>query len=117
MGNLLEYSGIVTKIRAMGAKLLTPDQFTEIANLGSVPEIAGYLKKNTAYADVLEALEEHQLHRGNIEKVLIQSLYHDYTKIYRFCGQKQRRFMKLILKNYEIDLINYCLRIVINRYR
>ena len=25
--------------------------------------------------------------------------------------------MKLILKNYEIDLINYCLRIVINRYR
>ena len=117
MGNLLEYSGIVTKIRAMGAKLLTPDQFTEIANLGSVPEIADYLRKNTAYADVLDALEEHQIHRGNIEKVLIQSLYHDYTKIYRFCGQKQRRFMKLILKNYEIDLINYCLRIVINRYR
>lgn len=117
MGNLLEYSGIVTKIRAMEAKLLSPEQFTEIANLGSVPEIADYLKKNTAYADVLDTLEEDQLHRGNIEKVLVQSLYRDYTKIYRFCGQKQRRFMKLILKNYEIDLINYCLRIVINRYR
>ena len=25
--------------------------------------------------------------------------------------------MKLILKSYEIDLINYCLRIVINRYK
>ena len=25
--------------------------------------------------------------------------------------------MKLILKNYEIDLINYCLRIVINHYK
>ena len=117
MGNLLEYSGIVTKIRAMEAKLLTPEQFAEIANMSAVPEIAGYLKKNTAYADALNTLEESQLHRGNIEKVLIQSLYHDYTKIYRFCGQKQRRFMKLILKNYEIDLINYCLRIVINRYR
>ena len=57
MGNLLEYSGIVTKIRAMEAKLLSPEQFTEIANLGSVPEIADYLKKNTAYADVLETLE------------------------------------------------------------
>ena len=34
MGNLLEYSGIVTKIRAMEAKLLSPEQFTEIANLG-----------------------------------------------------------------------------------
>ena len=52
MGNLLEYSGIVTKIRGMEAKLLTPDQFTEIVNLGSVPEIVEYLKKNTAYADL-----------------------------------------------------------------
>ena len=32
MGNLLEYSGIVTKTRAMEAKLLTPAQFEEIAS-------------------------------------------------------------------------------------
>lgn len=117
MGNLLAYSGIVTKIRAMNAKLLTPAQFETIANMGNVLEIVDYLKKSTAYADILSALDDEQLHRGNIEKVLIQSLYHDYTKIYRFCGQAQRRFMKLIMKNYEIDLINYCLRIVINHYK
>ena len=101
MGNLLEYSGIVTKIRAMRAKLLTPKQFEEIAGLGSVLEIVDYLKKNTAYADVLEMLEEDQLHRGNIEKVLTQSLYHDYTKIYRFCGQKQRRHRPCPCKAHE----------------
>lgn len=117
MGNLLAYSGIVTKIRAMEGKLLRPEQFEAIAALGSVPEIVDYLKRNTAYADVLNTLEEDQIHRGNIEKVLVQSLYHDYTKIYRFCGQTQRRFMKLIMKSYEINLINYCLRIVINHYR
>lgn len=117
MGNLLAYSGIVTKIHGMRAKLLKPEQFEAIAALGSVPEIVDYLKRNTAYADVLESLAEDQIHRGNIEKVLVQSLYHDYTKIYRFCGQKQRQFMKLIMKSYEINLINYCLRIVINRYK
>ena len=117
MGNLLAYSGIVTKVRAMEGKLLKSEQFTLIAGLPSVPDIVDYLKKNTAYADVLETLKEEQIHRGNIEKVLIQSLYHDYTKLYRFGGQKQRRFMKLILKSYEIDLINYCLRIVINHYK
>lgn len=68
MGNLLEYSGIVTKVRAMEAKLLKPEQFVEIANLGSVPEIAEYLRKNTAYADALDTLTEDQIHRGNIEK-------------------------------------------------
>ena len=51
MGNLLKYSGIVTKIRAMEAKLLTPEQFADIANLRSVPDIADYLRKNTAYAE------------------------------------------------------------------
>ena len=117
MGNLLAYSGIVTKVRAMEGKLLTPGQFEKIAGLGSVPEIVEYLKKNTAYVDVLETLSEEQIHRGNIEKVLVQSLYHDYTKLYRFCGQKQRRFMKLVMKSYEIDLINYCFRIVINHYK
>ena len=42
MGNLLAYSGIVTKVRAMEGKLLTPGQFEKIAGLGSVPEIVEY---------------------------------------------------------------------------
>lgn len=117
MGNLLEYSGIVTKLKAMEAKLLTEHQFEEIANLGTVPEVAEYLRKNSSYAEVLDTLSDEQLHRGNIEKVLVQSLYHDYTKIYRFCGQKQRKFMNLLMKHYEVELINYCLRIVINHYK
>ena len=31
MGNLLEYSGIITKLRAMEARLLTDEQFEEIS--------------------------------------------------------------------------------------
>ena len=33
MGNLLEYSGIITKLRAMEARLLTDEQFEEISCL------------------------------------------------------------------------------------
>ena len=66
MGNLLKYSGIVKKIRAMEAKLLTPEQFADIAILRSVPDIADYLRKNTAYAEVLATLTEDKIHRGNI---------------------------------------------------
>jgi V/A-type H+-transporting ATPase subunit C len=117
MGHLLEYSGIVTKTRAMESRLLSPGQFQELASLHTIPEAVEYLKKNTAYAETLESLEPTQLHRGNIEKLLTQSLYRDYTKLYRFCGQKQRKFMELRLKSYEIDLIDYCLRIVINHYK
>lgn len=116
MGNILVYSGIVTKIRAMEARLLKPEQFEEIANLHTVPEVYSYLKEYSAYADVLDEIDEDRLHRGDIEKILIQSLYRDYTKLYRFSSLEQRKFLKLYLKRYEIDLINYCFRIVINHY-
>lgn len=116
MGNLLVYSGIVTKIRAMSAKLLKPEQFEEIANLHNVPEVFSYLMENSAYSDVLDEIDDTRLHRGDIEKILVQSLYQDYTKIYRFCSLEQRKFLQLYIKRYEIDLINYCFRIVINHY-
>lgn len=116
MGNLLKYSGIVTKLRAMEAKLLKPENFEEIANLHSVPEVVTYLKENSSYTFILEDLDESRLHRGDIEKILIEQLYYDYAKIYRFCGLEQRKFLMLYVKRYETDLINYCLRIVINHY-
>ena len=81
MGNLLKYSGIVTKIRAMEAKLLTPEQFADIANLRSVPDIADYLRKNTAYAEVLDTFngrsDPSRKHREGACAVALSRLHKD----------------------------------------
>lgn len=116
MGNILAYSGIVTKVRAMQAKLLTRKDFENIAALGSVADIVAYLREKPAYRDTLGELDEDMIHRGNIEKLLIQSFYGDYTRLYRFAGIHQKQFLKLYLTQYEVQLINYCLRIVFNHY-
>ena len=42
MGNVMTYSGLTTKVRAMQAKLLTKRDFENIANLRSVPEAIEY---------------------------------------------------------------------------
>lgn len=117
MGNLLAYSGLVTKVRAMQAKLLTEEDFQNIANLKTVTEIVSYLKDKPAYEPHLKDIDEDKLHRGDIEKILIQSLYGDYIRLYRFSGMTQKRFLELYLKRYEVNLINYCLRIVFNHYQ
>ena len=39
MGRVMTYSGITTKIRAMQAKLLKPEDFEQIASLKSVAEV------------------------------------------------------------------------------
>lgn len=46
MGNLLAYSGIVTKVRAMQAKLLTDEDFQNIAAFHTVTEVAAYLHRS-----------------------------------------------------------------------
>lgn len=116
MGNVMTYSGIVTKVRAMSAKLLTNKDYDNISNLGSVPEAIEYLKGKPAYAEYMNRLDVSLYHRGNVEKVLYQSLFDDYSRIYRFAGLKQKKILKLYWKRYEVDLINYCLRIVFNHY-
>lgn len=116
MGNVMSYSGIVTKIRAMQARLLTEKDFDYIAGLQSVPEAIEYLKGKPAYASYVNQMDLSLYHRRHVEKVLYQSLYDDYTRIFRFAGMEQKRFLKIYWKRYEIDLINYCLRIVFNHY-
>ena len=43
MGSLLSYSGLTTKIRAMQSRLLTDDQYRELAELKSVPQAVTYI--------------------------------------------------------------------------
>ncbi len=116
MGNLRTYSGITTKIRAMQAKLLTAADYNNIANLRTVLEVIEYLKEKPAYTKYINRMDTSLYHRGDVEKVLTQSFYDDYTRIFRFVGMGQKKFLKTYWKRYEIDLINYCLRIVFNHY-
>ncbi len=116
MGSVMAYSGIVTKVRAMQAKLLKPEDFVKIANMQSVPEVIEFLKDQPAYGKWLDRMPAEQYHRGNVEKILKQSLFDDYGRLSRFAGAELSRYLKVYWKRYEIEVINYCFRIVFNNY-
>lgn len=110
---LLAYSGITTKVRAMESRLLKPEQFQELAEQEDVRSAADYLKEQPAYAEVFEGLNDTKLHRGYMEQILTQSEYRDFTRLYRFSGVKQRRFLDLYFKHYEVEVIKKLLRHVL----
>ncbi|MFI3171471.1 MAG: V-type ATPase subunit [Eubacteriales bacterium] len=116
MGTLLKYSGIITKVKAMSSNLLTENDFLTISQSNTVLEVVSFLKNHPAYSNAFSMYDERLLHRGDIEKILIESLYTDYSKLYSFGSSYIRNFLLFYLRRYEIDLINYCLRIVFNRY-
>ena len=107
---LLAYSGITTKGRAMESRLLKPEQFRELAEQEDVRSAADYLKEQPAYAEVFDGLDDTKLHRGYIEQILTQSEYRDFTRLYRFSSMKQRKFLDLYFKHYEVEVIKKLLR-------
>lgn len=110
MKGLLSYSGITSKIKAMEGKLITNEQYKYMAALENVPEAVGFLRTLPPYQDTFLNLDDESLHRGTIERLLTDSLYRDYTKLYRFANLKQRRFLDFYFFHFETDILKNCLR-------
>lgn len=108
--SLISYSGITTKIRAMSSHLLSREQFQEMAALEDVRSAADYLKKQPTYAEIFSGLDDTMLHRAYIERLLAQSEYWDFAKLYRFSNASQRRFLDLYFTHFEIGLLKKLLR-------
>ncbi|MDD3278619.1 MAG: V-type ATPase subunit [Lachnospiraceae bacterium] len=109
MSGLLAYSGLTTKMRAMQSRFLEDSNFRELVELESVPQAVSYLKQKPSYEPIFGSEDENQLHRGTIERMLRQSIYRDFTKLYRFSNVDQRRFLNLYFKRYEVTIIKECL--------
>lgn len=109
---LMTYSGMTAKIKAMRGRLLKNEDYYTIASMQSVAEFQTWLKNAPGYARVFDHVQERGLHRGDIEKLLQLALYEDYGRIYTFAGPNQRRFLKVFFKRYEIQIIKTFLHLI-----
>ena len=66
MGELMKYSAVATKIRAMESRLLSNEDFAKLAAMENVPQAVAYLKKIPAYEALFKGYDETEFHRGQI---------------------------------------------------
>lgn len=114
-GKLLSYSGIITKVKSMSSNLITSKDYDYISTIDSVPDFISFLKKQHSYSDMFLNLDEKSLHRGEIERIIMNGVYEDYSKIYRFANGHQRDILKLIFFRYEVNVLKGCLLRVFNQ--
>lgn len=117
MGSLLSYSGVSTKVRAMEKKLLKWSDYESLSETSNLTDAVVYLKTLPAYESVLSDIEETRINREQLEKSILRSLYIDFQKIYQFCNPKQRRFLAIYFKRFEIEVIKYFFRDLYNSHR
>lgn len=105
MSSIFKYSGLTTKVRAMRAGLIKGEQFRRLAELGTVSELVDVLKRSRAYEDIFQGMDSSEIHRGDLERLMVYSKYRDFAKIYRFSNLEQRRYMKLYSVKYEVEIL------------
>lgn len=114
MNNILAYSGLTTKIRAMTSYLITTAEYEQIVNLTSVAEVVGFLQSHPGYSNIFEGLESSELHRSAIERLLFFSEYKSFAKLYNFSSMKGRRYLELYFIKYEAHLLKHTIREILD---
>lgn len=110
MGDLKQYSGLTTKVKAMRSKLISKEEYLKLIEFETVPEIAEYLKGRSGFEKALQNTDVSQIHRETLEHAIIYSVYDDFEKIYKFANLNQRKYLKLHFVSYETELIKKAIR-------
>lgn len=90
VGKLLQYSGLITKIRAMEGRLLTQEEYERILGFQTVDETIAYLKEEKTYGKIYSGHDEIK-HRGQVEALIYDSIRMDFEKICCFCNPMQQQ--------------------------
>lgn len=110
----VSYSAINTKLKAIMGKMLTKEDFKQLRNLSSVPDIFDYLYKNTYYKMSLESLAgTEEVHRRRFELNLKKSIVNDFQIIDRFLVGDRREFFRHLFSKYEVQDLKMLLRTIL----
>lgn len=93
-GGLLEYSGLITKTKAMHSRLLKQQDFEKIMEFQTVSETIAFLQEQESYGKIYSGHEEIK-HRGQVEALIHDSIKEDYQRLYQFCNPQQKEAMEL----------------------
>lgn len=97
-------TAILTKIRAMYGRRLTPEDYTELLHKQTVGDAAIYLKNETHYGEVLTKVQENNIHRAHLEHLVQMEIYRQYQRLLEF-HKGDNTFYFYILKDIEIKML------------
>ncbi len=110
MNKLISYTHLYTKMRVMLGKMLTDEDLDNLVKLGTVGDIAEYLKKNTYYSRDFEGVDPATIHRADLELLLYRSLIVDALKIGHYLKGKEKSFFRYVYRMQEVEDLKKMLR-------
>ncbi len=108
--NVIKYSAINAKIHALKSNLLKPEDYAELIEKSSVPDIVRFLQTKDAYAGILAGREPESIHRRDLELLIRNYLITVLKKLTHLFKNPEREIVILLIKRYEVENLKLALR-------
>ena len=105
-------NAVLAKSRAMYGKCLKDEDYRQLVECKTVPEVAAYLKSRTCYSKALTGLIETEIHRGQLEPLLRQEVYHDIFALSRYTTDNAIAVADFVTSKLDIEQIVHCLMLL-----
>ncbi len=102
-------NAVLAKSRAMYGKCLKDQDYKQLVECRTVPEVASYLKTRTCYSKALTGLVETDIHRGQLEPLLRQDIYLDIFALSRYTTDNALAVSDFVTSKLDIEQIVRCL--------
>lgn len=112
MRDIIKYTDLNTKIRAMQGRMLKDEDFKELLGMKSVKDIANYLHSHTYYRQNFEDLDENNIHRGDLEVMLYRAMITDALKIAKHLKGYEQDLFRFVYRKQEMEDLKKMLRAV-----
>lgn len=98
------------KAKAMFGERLNANDYQTLLSKKSISEIAAYLKNESYYSNVLQGINESQIHRGELELLIKQDLFERFSRLIRYGSSNEHGFYRYVVALSEIEQILTCIR-------
>lgn len=103
-------AAVITKARSKYGKRLLDKDYKALIKCNSVSAVVNYLKTHTYYNEVLNKVNENEVHRGRLESLIKQKIFYDFDSLCRYEMSEGSPFSEFIVRRYEIEqLVHFLL--------
>lgn len=114
MKNLTKYGPMLAKVSVLNRSMLTENNYEELMNKASVPEVASFLKNQTVYSVVFASANDSLMHREEVEERLNDAFAVDFEKIYNMEDAGNKKFLCYVFIRSEVEILKNILRRIEN---
>ena len=110
MGDIVRFSAINSKVKALIGKMLSKEQYLKLLNCKDFKSTVRALKEETSYSELLESLSLDKIHRGNLENILHMHYISTYSKFIKYFNGEYRNLIKGLFLRWEIEDLKVIIR-------